>query len=72
MLEQLEAKIKDLAQKIEQSAAQHNAMIGGMAMLKDLYQEALSAAPLVEAVDPSITPVVNAVEEVVTAVEAVL
>lgn len=65
MLEQLESKMKDLAQKLEQSAAAHNGMIGAMGVLKELYADAVKAAPVVEAIDPALTPVIEGVEAVV-------
>ena len=72
MLEQIEAKIKDLAQKLEQSAANHNAMLGGMQALREIYNDAVQVANVAEVLDPALAPAITAVEDVVSEVEAVV
>lgn len=61
MLEQLEAKMKDLAQKLESSAANHNGLLGAMHALRELYNDAVKVESEVEAA-----------EEVVSDIEAVV
>ena len=61
MLQQLETKIKDLAQKLEQSAANHNGLLGSMQTLRELYQEAMAAAPVIEAAIPVVEELVAVV-----------
>lgn len=77
MLEKIEAQIKELAQKLESSAANHNYMIGAKAALEGLYATMKADAPAVEAVVSAINPAagvsldaaVNTTEAVVNAVE---
>lgn len=44
MLQVLEAKIKDLAEKLESSAANHNALLGAMGVLRELYNDAIKVS----------------------------
>ena len=68
MLQQLEDKMKEITQKLEQSAANHNFLIGSLQTVKEIYEAAMAVAPALEAVDPAITPVVDAVEAVASVV----
>lgn len=72
MLQEIEKKVKDLAEKLEASAANHNALLGAMGILRELYNEAVAVAPIVEAVDPALKPEIEAAEEVVSEIEAVV
>jgi hypothetical protein len=72
MLQALEARIKDLGQKLESSAANHNALLGAMQVLRELYNEAVAVAPVIEAIDPALIPVIQSIEAVVSEVEAVV
>jgi hypothetical protein len=73
MLDIIKERIESLAKMLEQSAAQHNALLGAKRELEAIYNSCVSAAPVVEevvaAVDPSAAPaldaVVSAVEDVV-------
>ena len=77
MLEKIMSRMEALGKQLEQSAANHNALVGAMAELKNLYAEAVQSAPAVEAVvsvvDPTAAPVVDAsistVEGIVKSVE---
>lgn len=60
MLDKIQDKIKAYEAHIEQSAAQHNALIGGLRELKALYEEMKKDEPVVE---PVIEPVIEAVPE---------
>ena len=69
MLEKLVARIDALGKELEQSAGRHNALLGAMQELKALYNDAVAVAPVVEAIDPALTPEISAAEGVVNAVE---
>lgn len=69
MLDKIIARIQVLGEELEKSASKHNAMLGAMQELKALYNEAVIVAPVVEAIIPQVTPVVDAIEEVVSSVE---
>lgn len=72
MLQQIEAKIKDLASKLEASAANHNGLLGAMMALRELYDDAVKVAAIVEVVDPASEPAITVAESVVSEVEAVV
>ena len=57
MLEILEQKLKDICQKIEQSAANHNALIGAKTILDELHQVALKASQSTEIVEDIVSSV---------------
>lgn len=75
MLEQIESKLKEIADQIEKSAANHNFLLGAKAALETVYNTMKSSAPVAEqvvaAVDPAAAPIVDAtvsaVEDVVAA-----
>ena len=69
MLETLEAKLKEIALKVEQSAAQHNYLLGMKNALESLASDLKLVAPVVEATDPALTPAIDTVEAVVSAAE---
>jgi hypothetical protein len=77
MLEQIETQLKELATKLERSAANHNFLLGCKTALENLYSNLTAAAPAAEAVvavvDPAAAPAVDAavstVEAVVNAVD---
>ena len=71
MLEKLVARIKELGSQLEASAANHKSMLGAMQELKALYNDAVTAAPIVEAIVPALTPEISAVEGIVNAAENV-
>ena len=64
MLEKLVARIQELGAQLEQSAANHNALLGAMGELKTLYNDAVAAAPVVEAVAKDVVQVAELVSEV--------
>ena len=64
MLEKLAQRIQELAQELDKSAASHNALLGAMTELRNLYTAAVAAAPAVEAVADDAAQVVEAVETV--------
>lgn len=63
MLEKVVTRIEELTKALEQSAAQHNALLGAMQEAKNLYQMIMTEAPKIE-------DAVEAVEQVAEAVEA--
>ena len=69
MFKVIEARIADLAKQLEHSAQMHNIMLGTKSELENLLKAMKEVAPVVEAVDPALTPVVDAVEAVAAAVE---
>jgi len=60
MLDKITARIQELEKALEQSAAQHNALLGAMQEAKNMFQVAMTAEKEAE-------PVVEAVAEVVEA-----
>lgn len=56
MLKQLEERAKELAQKLEESAANHNSLIGAMNEIKALYQAAQAEAAPAEALVGEVLP----------------
>jgi hypothetical protein len=63
MLEILEAKLKEVTQKIEASFANHNALLGAKMTLENLYKDFKAAEPVIEGVAavvvPAETPVID-------------
>ena len=77
MLEILEERLKDIAQKIEASFANHNALLGAKMTLENLYKDFKAAEPVVEGiaavVAPAEAPVIDAaITEVNTVADAIL
>ena len=78
MLEQIKKRIGELAEMLEKSAANHNALVGAKTELESVYNVMISAAPEVEAVAaivdptqaPAIDAAISAVETVASAVES--
>ncbi len=60
MLEKITARIQELEKALEQSAAQHNSLVGAMQEAKNLFQVVMAA-------EKEVVPVV---EEVAAAVES--
>lgn len=50
MLDKLEARLEQLGKALENSAQNHNALLGAMAEAKSIYEMAKADAPLVEEV----------------------
>ena len=77
MLEKIEEQISQFAKRLEQSAANHNYLLGAKSALESLYATMKADAPAAEAVvavvDPALAPAVdsavNTVESVAAAVE---
>lgn len=69
MLDKIESQIKELAQKLESSAAQHNYLLGMKNALETLANDLKLAAPIVEALDPALTPAIDTAESVANAIE---
>lgn len=69
MFNAIEARIADLAKQLENSAQMHNIMLGAKSELENLLKAMKEVAPVVEAIDPALTPVIDAVEAVAAAVE---
>jgi len=65
MLEQLLERIKNYEQQIEKSAANHNAMVGALQELKNIYEIAKNATPIVEAIAPELKPEIASIEAVI-------
>lgn len=69
MLQIIENKIQQLLKDIEVSAANHNALVGGLSVLREMHALAVKDLPIVgaavEALDPSSVPIVSAVESIV-------
>ncbi len=63
----LEAKAKELETTVAQSVANHHSLTGYTQAIKEVLA---SLAPIVEALEPSAIPVINAVETVVDAVDS--
>lgn len=65
MLQQLEAKIEAIMKQLEQSAANHNYLLGCKAALESVVADFKIAAPIAEEVisivAPEEAPVINAV-----------
>jgi hypothetical protein len=70
-IEQLEAKAKELAGQVEQSAANHHILLGSKMTIDGLLLEAKKVAEVVAAVDPAVAPECAKIEHVIDAVEAV-
>ena len=66
MLQKLEAKLAMIIKDLEQSIANHNALLGAKTIVEQLIGEAKSIAPVVELIDPTLTPVIDEVEAVVS------
>jgi len=71
-IEQLEAKVKEMAGQIEQSAAQHHILVGSKLAFESMLSEAKKIGDVVAIVDPALAPDVVATENIETAVEAVV
>lgn len=67
MLPDILKRIEELAFELEKSAAHHNGLIGAMHELKKLYNDAVSAKPVVEAAEAAVAEIVADVEAVVDA-----
>ena len=72
MLEQIEAKLKEVAAQLEKSAANHNFLLGCKTALESIYGTLSANAPAAEAlvaiVDPAAAPAVDAAVSTVEAV----
>ena len=69
MFKAIEARVADLAKQLEHSAQMHNIMLGAKTELENLLKVMKESAPVVEAIDPELKPVVDAVEAVAASVE---
>jgi len=75
MLEKLVARMSQLEQEIKQCVSQHHGLLGALAELKSLYNDAVAAEVLAksaEKVIPDVEHVVNDVIEAVPVVEKVI
>lgn len=57
MLEKITARIQELEKALEQSAAQHNALLGAMQEAKNMFQVAMTAE---KELDPVVEEVIEA------------
>lgn len=62
----IEARVKEYEAAIATSLANHNGLLGALTALKNILT---IAAPVVEALDPSASSIVNTVENVVNDVD---
>jgi exonuclease VII small subunit len=62
MLEKVVTRIEELTKALEQSAAQHNALLGAMQEAKNLYQMLMTEEPKIEDVIDSVEQVAEVVE----------
>lgn len=63
-IETLKVLILETEQKISQSLANHNALIGYMQGLKDMLHMATTVADVAETVAPEVAPVASVLHEV--------
>lgn len=71
MLEKIEEQISQFEKRLEQSAANHNYLLGAKSALESLYAAMKTDAPAVEAVVSAIDPAAGAaLDTAVNAVEA--
>ena len=71
-IEELEAKCKEMAMQIEQSAANHHVLLGSKATWDSILMEAKKVADMVAIVDPSLAPEIKEGEVISAEVEAAL
>jgi hypothetical protein len=72
MLEKIEQKLLLISQQIEQSMANHNALIGAKTVLEQMYKEFKEVAPVVEEVTKDVAPELSSeVDAIVETVEKI-
>lgn len=73
MIEKIEQKLKDCADRLEQSAANHNFLLGCKTALEALANDLKSAAPVAESVVAAVAPAdAPAVDAAIATTEAVV